>query len=147
MNFITTQNGEFRDGSTRFRFIGANTYLLFKSSLTAAQLDTHFTYAKADGINVIRTWAYGNDGNSNGNLRYRSGSTLNWREASFFDLDKVIWKAGVAGMRLILSLTDEFSFDDKNNYCIWSNAIHATSYTADGSNRCWEFMTNANIKA
>lgn len=147
MSFITKKGQQFLEDNKRFKFVGVNTYLLFKNEFSEAQLDTHFSYLKADGIKVVRTWAYGTQANSSGNLRYISGSTLNWREAGFVALDRLIYKASQYGIRLILVFTDEFSYGpDKCNYCTWSNTIHATSYTADETNRCWEFMTDSNIK-
>ena len=148
MNFVTISSGQFRLDGSRFRFIGVNTYDLFKGEYTEPQLSSYFRYVKDNGIKVIRTWAFGGQGNSAGNLRYISGNSLLWREDGFIALDRVIKVASDYGIRLILSLTNEFSYgSDKEMYCSWNNTINGTAYTHDGNNRCWEFMTDSNIKA
>lgn len=140
MAYVTTSGNQFRLNSSRFRFVGVNNPYLIKSEYTTAQLDTFFACCVADGITVVRTFAYGTQGNSAGNFRYITGTTLSWREAAFTSLDRVLDSARRYGVKIVLTLTDEFNYGpDKDNYCTWNNAINGTSYTHD------EFHTDANI--
>lgn len=145
MNFITTSGSQFRDGTKRFRFVGVNDWDFGKLSTSMPLSDIQSTvgYMKADGISVVRISVAGNESNSARNYRYISGSTLNWREASFVQIDNVLNELSNAGIRCILHFTDEFNWGtDKSIYCGWSNTVYGTSYdTTTGDN----FHTDNNI--
>src|SRR4051794_40224840 len=110
MNFITASRGRFHDGSSRFRFIGVNDWDLGKVSRTTQQIQTTLDYMVQDGIKVVRVTTCGNQVNSTGNYRYRTGVTLNWREASFAQVDVMLDEMAKRGIRAIMSLSDRWNY-------------------------------------
>jgi hypothetical protein len=132
MAFVTRHNsGEFRLDGNRFRFIGGNFYPMIINTSSTASITAMMDDAVARRMTVIRTWCFDQGympSNSAGNFRYLTGTTLNWREASFVHLDTVLDLARQKGLRLMLTLADNPTYNTKNTYARWSDAIYGTTY-------------------
>lgn len=145
MNFITRSGSEFRDGTRRYRFIGANQWDLSKVTMTTANCIREVQYAYQDGIRVSRILIAGNQANNTGNYRYLDGSNnFQWREAGFLQLDRALYELGLRGMRAILVLSDQFNYGpDIGVYCEWSNTLYGTAYNTDPG---YDFYTDTHTK-
>jgi len=137
MAYVTRSGAQFLFNGSRFRFVGGNFYPLFYTTApqTQAQLDTFFQGCSADGVRVIRTWIYNNfqpASNAAGIFQYLSGGSIVYREASFAYADLVLARARLAGVKLILVMTDWKSDNpgDGGNptvdYLRWSDSINGT---------------------
>lgn len=146
MNYVSVSGGNFQRYGKRFRFVGVNNYDLVNSSsvYSTAQIDAFFDYCKTDGIKVVRLWCFNRTvpaTDTAGNFRYLSGGTLNWREDTFIQLDKVLDSAMRKGVMLTLPLVDQWA-NNKEDYLTWSDTIHSTNY---GTNE-YKFFEDSNIK-
>lgn len=115
----------------RFRFVGMNFYPFVVNTSPPATVRAVMDAAKGKGVTVFRTWCFDAGylpSNSAGNFRYLSGGVLAWREATFQQLDMVLDEARQRGIRLILSLADNPTYNTKNTYIRWSDAIYGTDY-------------------
>lgn len=130
MSFVTRSTSQFRYLGKRFQFIGVNYYPFIVETSSTATMQQILGTAKSRGINVVRTWCFdaGNPPtNSAGNFRYRSGTSLLWREATLVQLDTVLDYARRYGIKMVLSLADNPTYLTKKTYVDWANAIYGTS--------------------
>lgn len=144
-DFIATEDGEFRLGAERFRYVGVNNYPLIQSNYTQAQLNSFFRSCVQDGIKVVRAWCFNKTvpaTNIAGNFRYLNSGVLTWREATFVQLDMVLATARAYGVKMVLPLVDQWQ-GNKGDYVTWYNTINGTSLdTVTGD----DFHTSATIK-
>ncbi len=106
---------------SKYRFVGANQYSFVVGSMSQPNVASLFGYAIQDGMSVFRTWALGP------NFRSLSGSTLNWDEPTFIQLDMVSDEAMKVGLKLWLSVADNPTYNTKLTYINWANAVYGTS--------------------
>lgn len=135
MGYVSTSSGQFIKDGRRFRPIGVNNYPLIQSNYTDAQLDEFFAYCVRDGITVVRTWAYNKTGpatNSAGYFQYLVSTTITYREATYVQMDRVLAKAKIWGIKIILVLSDNYpefnNWGFKQERAYWNNVINGTSY-------------------
>ncbi|KAK7284496.1 hypothetical protein RJT34_19242 [Clitoria ternatea] len=112
-NFVVNNN-------KRFYFNGFNAYwLMYMASdpSTRSKVTTILQQASSHGLTVARTWAFNDAGPYNA-LQVSPGS---YDEKVFRGLDFVISEAGKYGVRLILSLVNNWKdFGGKNQYVEWA---------------------------
>ncbi|KHN12618.1 Mannan endo-1,4-beta-mannosidase 4, partial [Glycine soja] len=99
---------------------GFNSYWLMNIAsdpFTSSKVTTTFQEASQHGLNVARTWAF-NDGGYNNALQISPGS---YNENVFKGLDFIISEAGKNGIRLILSLVNNWNdYGGKSQYVQWA---------------------------
>ncbi|KAL3640893.1 Mannan endo-1,4-beta-mannosidase 7 [Castilleja foliolosa] len=117
--FITTEKEHFMLNGSPFYANGFNAYWLMYVACDPSQrykITSAFQEAKEHGLIIARTWAFGDAGYFA--LQYSPGS---YNEQMFQGLDFVIYEAGNYGIKLILSLVNNYeSLGGKNKYVDWA---------------------------
>ncbi|KAK7269508.1 hypothetical protein RIF29_22239 [Crotalaria pallida] len=91
-------------------------YLASDSNTTSSKVTSIFQEASQHGLNVARTWAF-----SDGGDRALQISPGSYDENVFRGLDFVVSEAGKYGVKLILSLVNNWNdFGGKNRYVRWA---------------------------
>ncbi|KAK1299023.1 Mannan endo-1,4-beta-mannosidase 1 [Acorus calamus] len=138
--FIRTSGGHFVLGGTPFFANGFNAYwLMYMASDPSqrAKVSTAFQEASSHGLTVARTWAF-SDGGGYGALQYSPGS---YNEQTFKGLDFVVSEARRYGIRLIMSLVNDYeNFGGKKQYVQWARSQGQSIGSDD------EFFTNPVVK-
>lgn len=145
MNYVTSSNGSFYIGGSKFRFIGANCYPLIYGNYSVSVIDDFFDRCNQDGITVVRSWCFNKDSpatSSVGNFRYNNSEIITWIESTFVSLDVVLDSAMRHGIKMILPLVDNWQ-NNKEDYCRWSDSIYGTNYS---TNTPWNFFDDNNIR-
>jgi len=131
MAFVRAINGQFWLNSQRFPFIGFNAYDLGVTGTNSSSLQlSRLQEMQRYGATVVRTWAYGNAFNASpqaGLMQYglNGGS---WNESAFVFLDNAIANAASIGMKLILTLCNNYDdFGGKPTYVKYWNHANSTS--------------------
>ncbi|KAH7682392.1 Mannan endo-1,4-beta-mannosidase protein [Dioscorea alata] len=138
-DFVKTDGTRFVVNGEPFYANGFNAYwLMLKASKTSEmdKVSTVFRQASSYGMTVVRTWAF-----NDGGYRPLQSSPGVYDEDIFKGLDFVISEAKKYGIRLILSLVDNFkSLGGKRQYVEWAiqQGENLTSYD--------EFYTNFRVK-
>lgn len=113
--FVTARRGEFRLAGRAFRFGGTNTYYLHQRShymINAALND-----AAAMSLAVVRAWAFA-DGPAND--RPLQPEPYVYDEDAFDSLDYTVAQAGELGLRLVLTLTNNWpDYGGMPQYVSW----------------------------
>jgi mannan endo-1,4-beta-mannosidase len=110
--FVRVRGAELVIGDRPFRFVGANLSIMHHPE-NRARAEHVLTEAARDGIRVGRIWALG-EGTVDAtpwqrdNFLFRAGPT-GWVDAATDHLDKVIAAAGRAGIRLVITLSNNWS--------------------------------------
>ncbi|KAL2345552.1 hypothetical protein Fmac_006837 [Flemingia macrophylla] len=116
--FVERSGTNFVVNNKRFYFNGFNAYWLMvmaSDPSTRPKVTTMLQEASSHGLSVARTWAF-NDGGYRA-LQLSPGS---YDEKVFRGLDFVVSEAGKHGVRLILSLVNNWKdFGGKNQYVEW----------------------------
>ncbi|TKY61632.1 Mannan endo-1,4-beta-mannosidase 5 [Spatholobus suberectus] len=116
--FVQRHGTNFVLNNKRFYFNGFNAYwLMYMASdpSTRPKVTTVLQQASNHGLTVARTWAF-----SDGGYRALQVSPGFYDEKVFTGLDFVISEAGKYGVRLILSLVNNWKdFGGKNQYVQW----------------------------
>ncbi len=100
-----------------YYFSGANQYYLFYQS--QKMVDEVLEDAAAMGLDTVRTWAFA-DGNSNPAIALQPEAGV-YNEEAFRRLDYAVYKAKQLGIKLILSLVNNWDdFGGMNAYVRWS---------------------------
>ncbi|CAI0556331.1 unnamed protein product [Linum tenue] len=122
-SFVQTKNAQFVLNGAPFLFNGFNSYWMMT---VAAQVDQRhkvtevFDQARAAGLTVCRTWAF-SDGTGDQALQITPGL---YSEAVFQGLDFVISEAKKRGIRLILTLTNNYKdFGGRQQYVAWARTL------------------------
>ncbi|XP_020705271.2 mannan endo-1,4-beta-mannosidase 1 [Dendrobium catenatum] len=138
-SFIRTNGVHFMLNGNPLFVNGFNAYWLMNMASDPSQRDkvsTAFKEASINGLTVARTWAF-NDGGSNA-LQYSPGS---YNEQMFKGLDFVICEARRYGIRLILSLVNNYdNFGGKKQYVQWAKNQGENIGSDD------EFFSNSVVK-
>lgn len=121
--FVRRSGTNFVLNNKRFYFNGFNAYwLMFMASdpSTRPKVASILQEASSHGLTVARTWAF-----NDGAYRALQVSPGSYDEKVFRGLDFVISEAGKNGVRLILSLVNNWKdFGGKNQYVEWVKKEH-----------------------
>jgi len=103
--FVTAQNGELRLNGQRFRFVSTNSYYMIDAGTdnSPAHTDDTMAMAKSLGFTVLRTWGFLDGPNAGAALQPQAGV---YNETAFRAMDYVLYKADLAGIRLLITLVD-----------------------------------------
>jgi mannan endo-1,4-beta-mannosidase len=114
--FVTVANGQFHVGGAPVRFGGTNTYYLHQQS--HYMIDSALNDAAAMSLAAVRAWAFA-DGPGNGATALQPQPYV-YNEAAFDSLDYSVYKAGQLGLRLILTLVNNWpDFGGMAQYVTW----------------------------
>ncbi|TFK62668.1 glycoside hydrolase, partial [Pluteus cervinus] len=110
--FVTTNNGQFFIGGQTFFFSGTNAYWL--QSLSDGDIDLVFSMMSDNGIQVVRTWAFSDVAQAPNGRPYfqilsKGTQTINEGPSGLQRLDKVVAIAKKYGIRLILTMTNNWT--------------------------------------
>ncbi|TFK71220.1 mannanase, partial [Pluteus cervinus] len=110
--FVTTHNGQFFIGGQTFFFFGTNAYWL--QSLSDGDIDLVFSTMSDNGIQVVRTWAFNDVAQAPNGRPYfqilsKGKQTINEGPSGLQRLDKVVAIAKKYGIRLILTMTNNWT--------------------------------------
>ncbi|XP_068637161.1 mannan endo-1,4-beta-mannosidase 1 [Aristolochia californica] len=137
--FVTTKGVHFILNGSPFFANGFNAYWLMSLASDPSQrskVSVAFQEASTHGLNVARTWAFSDGGG--GALQYSPGS---YNENVFKGLDYVISEARSHGMKLILSLVNNYeNFGGKKQYVDWARSQGQYLSSDD------DFFTNSVVK-
>nr|GMC47910.1 mannan endo-1,4-beta-mannosidase 7-like [Ipomoea batatas] len=137
--FVTRDGVHFMMNGSPFYGNGFNAYWLMYVASDPSQRDkisTAFLQAKSHDLSVGRTWAFSDGGYSP--LQYFPGS---YNEQMFKGLDFVVSEAGKHGIKLILSLVNNYKdFGGKSQYVEWARNQGQNCSSED------DFYTNAVVK-
>lgn len=115
--FVRREGSRLAVDGQSFYFAGANQYYLFYKS--RRMIDEVLEDAAAMGLTVMRTWAFC-DGESHDGYCFQPKARV-YDEKTFQNLDYAIQRAGQLGIRLILTLVNNWdAFGGMNAYIKWS---------------------------
>ncbi len=117
--FVRSRAGALWLGGDPFRYAGTNCYYLhYKSHY---MIDSVLNDAKQMGLKVIRAWAF-LDGRPADGFVFQPAPGV-FDEDGFEALDYTVWKAGQLGLRLVLTLTNNWpDFGGMDQYVAWFGA-------------------------
>jgi mannan endo-1,4-beta-mannosidase len=122
--FVSTKRGQFSVDGRPFRFGGTNTYYLHQRS--HYMIDAALNDAAAMSLAVVRAWAFA-DGSSNDHPL--QPSPYRYDEAAFDSLDYAVFKAGQLGLRLVLTLTNNWpDYGGMPQYVDWFLGLPNDAY-------------------
>src|SRR5262249_23381575 len=106
VGFVSAQGGQFVLNGSPFRFVGTNAYFMLDAATygSTAHTDGMLSLANSLGFTVLRTGGL-LDGISRG--LQPSGGVYN--ESAFQAMDYVLYKADLAGVRLLVTLVNYWS--------------------------------------
>ncbi|KAL6315315.1 hypothetical protein AAG906_000409 [Vitis piasezkii] len=137
--FVQTQNTQFVLDGSPFFFNGFNSYWMMNVAADPSQrnkISEVFGQATASRLSVCRTWAFNDGGNQA--LQISPGV---YDEGVFQGLDFVISEAKRYGVRLILSLSNNYKdFGGRPQYVNWAKSAGAPVNKDD------DFYTNEVVK-
>ncbi|KAL3514670.1 hypothetical protein ACH5RR_027387 [Cinchona calisaya] len=141
--FIRVEGVHFVLNGSPFYANGFNAYWLmyFGSGDPSMQnkVSTAFEEAISHGLTIARTWAFSDGGQGFSPLQYSPG---NYNEKMFQGLDFVISEARKYGIRLILSLVNNYEvFGGKKQYVDWARSNGQKNLASDD-----DFFTNPVVK-
>jgi len=137
--FVKTEGLQFSVNGNPLFVNGFNSYWLMTTATDPTQrnkVTSAFEQAAAHGLNVARTWAF-NDG------QYRALQTSPgvYNEQVFQALDFVVSEANKHGIRLILSMVNDYvNFGGKAQYVQWARNAGQNLNSDD------DFFTNPTVK-
>ncbi|KAL6755675.1 hypothetical protein V8C86DRAFT_187079 [Haematococcus lacustris] len=104
ISFVTRNGVQLKENGQPFRFVGADAYWLLEAAADPDLSDDvaqFFARAKALGLKTVRTWALAPNPSTPGSA---SSPVLEPGTQPLRALDSIVQQAGVAGMRLLLTL-------------------------------------------
>ncbi|MEO9153514.1 MAG: cellulase family glycosylhydrolase [Lapillicoccus sp.] len=123
-SFVQVRRGRFEVDGKAFRFGGTNTYYLHQQS--HYMIDAALDDAAAMGLAVVRCWAFA-DGT--GPVQPLQPRPFVYDEAAFDSLDYAVWKAGQLGLRLVLTLVNNWpDYGGMQQYVQWFLGLPDDSY-------------------
>ncbi|PON95166.1 1,4-alpha-glucan-branching enzyme [Trema orientale] len=138
--FVQTRGTEFMINGSPFFFNGFNSYWMMTVASQPSQrykISNVFREAAAAGLTVCRTWAFSDGGDQA--LQMSPGV---YNEAVFQGLDFVISEARKYGVKLILSLSNNYQdYGGKPQYAKWARSAGVPISGDD------DFYTNAVVKS
>jgi mannan endo-1,4-beta-mannosidase len=135
-DFVTVKGADFMLGGKPYRFAGTNCYYL--SYKDRFMVDDVLESAAKQGFEVIRTWAFIDIGNKNGTdsvdknypikdghyFQYWDGTKPAYNDTNMEGLDYAIAKASSLGLRLLLTLTNNWhDFGGMDQYVMWRSMM------------------------
>jgi mannan endo-1,4-beta-mannosidase len=115
--FVATRGARFVIDNQAFRFVGANVSVMYREDDRARMPET-LRVAAADGVRVIRVWAFG-EGGEESNVKSIGGDRNDWprqhpfrrapgewNEEAFVHLDRVLAESARNNLRVQLCLTN-----------------------------------------
>lgn len=105
-DFVARAGRDLRVGGKAWRFGGTNTYYLHVAS--HYRIDSALDNAAQIGLQAVRCWAF-SDGTDGGQQVVLQPKPYVYDEAAFDSLDYAVYKAGQLGLRLVLTLTNNWS--------------------------------------
>ncbi|XP_058220783.1 mannan endo-1,4-beta-mannosidase 7-like [Rhododendron vialii] len=137
--FIKTRGVQFVLNGSPYYANGFNAYWLMYVATDPSQrnkVSSAFEEATGHGLTVARTWAF-----SDGGYRALQESPGSYNEPTFQGLDFVISEAGRYGVKLILSLVNNYeNFGGRKQYVDWARSRGQNVASDD------DFFTNSVIK-
>ncbi len=120
--FVRAQGEGFVLDGQPFRFVGTNAY--YMAIMTAlgspAHADDQIAVARALGFTVMRTWGYADGPNEGVGANGFQPAPGVYNEQAFRALDYVLYKADLAGLRLLIPLVDgNSSYGGVSQYATW----------------------------
>lgn len=105
IGFVKVQGGQFVLNDSPFRFVGTNAYFLLDAANYGSTAHTMemLSLANALGFTVLRMWAFMDGTGSTGGFQTSLGV---YDENTAQQLDWILRQADLAGVRVILTLTD-----------------------------------------
>jgi mannan endo-1,4-beta-mannosidase len=139
-HFVGVRNQNFEVAGQPFRFGGSNCYYLHQQS--HYMIDSVLDDAAAMSLGVIRAWAFADGPATTMPLQPRP---FVYDEAAFDSLDYAVWKAGQVGVRLVLTLVNNWpDYGGMQQYVKWFLNLPDDSY-GDAVNHD-RFYTDARIR-
>ena len=120
-----------------YGFAGANAYYLMESAARgdSATVGALFAAAAAQGIQVVRTWAF-HEGLNSSDPAVLQSAPGHFEEQAFRALDFVIAQAHLHGIRLVLPLVNNWEdFGGMNAYVRWRSVVAAGRVRLAASDR------------
>ncbi|KAJ3670802.1 hypothetical protein LUZ60_008228 [Juncus effusus] len=140
--FVQTKGVQFVQNGNPFYANGFNAYWLMTLASDPTQrekVSTVLQSASSNSLSVARTWAF-SDGNAGGSAVLQS-SPGSYNEQTFKGLDYVVSEAGKYGVKLILSLVNNYeSFGGRKQYVDWARSQGQAIGSDD------DFYTNPLVK-
>ncbi|XP_015933855.1 mannan endo-1,4-beta-mannosidase 7 [Arachis duranensis] len=138
--FVKTRGVQLVLNGSPYYAHGFNAYWLMYMASDPSQrtkVSSTFQEASNNGLNIARTWAFSDGGYKP--LQYSPGS---YNEQMFQGLDFVIAEAGKYGIKLVLSLVDNYeNFGGKKQYVEWARNEGGQSIFSED-----DFFTNSVVK-
>ncbi|KAK4796733.1 hypothetical protein SAY86_029059 [Trapa natans] len=138
--FITTRGVQFMLNGSPFYGNGFNAYWLMLFASNPSQrykVSSVFQEAASHGLTIARSWAFSDGGYSP--LQYSPGS---YNEQMFQGLDFAVAEAGKYGIKLVLSLVDNYeSMGGKKQYVDWARSHGQQAISSED-----DFFTNPLVK-
>jgi mannan endo-1,4-beta-mannosidase len=135
-------------GGKAWRFGGTNTYYLHTSS--HYMIDSALDNAGQVGLKVVRAWAF-SDGTSGGQSVVLQPAPYKYDEAAFDSLDYAVYKAGQLGIKLVLTLTNNWGdYGGMPQYVKWFHPSLANDQYGDATGNTPNhdlFYTDPQIRA
>jgi mannan endo-1,4-beta-mannosidase len=126
-DFVTVRGGQFSVGGKAWRFGGTNTYYLHQQS--HYMIDSALNDAAAMSLAVVRAWAFA-DGSGNSYTPLQPQPFV-YDNAAFDPLDYAIYKAGQLGIRLVLTLVNNWpDYGGMAQYVNWFLGLPDDTYGA-----------------
>ncbi|UCE01508.1 MAG: cellulase family glycosylhydrolase [Candidatus Latescibacterota bacterium] len=137
-DFVTVEGSRFRLHGGSYHFAGANCYYLMTWAAEPSLrpfVDEVLEEAALMGMTVVRTWAF-NDGDGWNALQT---APRVYDEAVFEGLDYVVQKGSTLGLRLVLTLVNNWvDYGGMDQYVTWSpRAQFHDDFYSDDSTRTW----------
>ncbi|KAJ6608960.1 CEL4b mannanase [Mycena sp. CBHHK59/15] len=140
--FVKTSGMKFTLNGAPYTLVGSNAYWLplmgSATGYSSADLNTAFNDIVGSGATTVRTWGFNEVTNTNGGVPYfhlwtGSTATVNTAATGLGSLDNVIAAAKAHGIRLIVSLTNNWSdyggMDVYTAQILGSGQFHDLFYT------------------
>jgi mannan endo-1,4-beta-mannosidase len=137
-HFVTRSGSDLKLDGQAFRFAGTNNYYLPYAS--TAMVDEVFAKAQAARFTVLRTWGFLDT--AAGGVQFQSfdGTAPVYHDGDdgLAHLDYAVWKAGQAGIKLVVGLTNNWSdFGGMDEYVRWRGFTHHDDFYTDPTIRGW----------
>ena len=143
-SFVTARGGKFRLDGRTFRFGGTNTYYLHQRS--HYMIDAALNDAAAMSLAVVRAWAFADGPDNDHPLQ---PAPYQYDESAFDSLDYAVHKAGQLGLRLVLTLVNNWpDYGGMSQYADWFLGLpddvydtavnHDKFYTAPAIRACYK---------
>jgi len=147
--FVYRDGAKLKLNGQEFRFGGTNNYYLMYSS--QYMVDDVINTAATQGFTVLRTWGNLDIGNQddtnsiNGKIngiyfQYWDGSAPAYNDGAdgLQKLDYVIYKAGQAGLKLVIPFTNNWNaFGSADQYVRWANGQYHDQFFTDATIKTW----------